>query len=344
MVLAMCHELGLRKHYLDPKQAISTIYFGGGTPSILPIADLQTILEAIYSAFELVNEPEITIEVNPDDINTAMLQKLQNLGFNRLSIGIQSFYEEDLRYMNRAHNAQQAKQCIQLAQDAGFYNISTDLICGYPLLSNDKFYNNLDTMLQLQVPHLSCYNLTVEPNTALHHQVSKGTAAPITSEHGAQQFTLLMQWARQNGYQHYEISNFAQANHRAIHNTNYWSGAHYLGIGPGAHSYNGASRQWNVANNNLYIKAVLNHLPFFEMEQLSPADKINEYILTNLRRVEGLDIAVLQQIMSKDNYIDVQRVVQQNEAKFQCTNSHICLSDLGKLYADALSSDMFVSQ
>jgi putative oxygen-independent coproporphyrinogen III oxidase len=341
MANAIVQELALRKNYLSNPE-INTIYFGGGTPGIMQPELLQQILVAIHQHFSIINNAEITIEVNPDDMSLPALTALQQLGFNRLSVGIQSFFEQDLKWMNRAHNAQQAEQCIRDAHQVGFTNISADLIYGYSSLSDENLISNLDNLKSFDVPHLSCYNLTVEPKTALFHQVQKGQASAPSSEQGAHQFNLLMQWAAENNYQHYEISNFALPNMQAVHNTNYWNNASYLGLGPGAHSFNGNSRQWNVANNAKYIDSISNNILPAEIEHLSRANKINEYLLTKLRTADGLSFSWLAAHLNAIELDNLQQVVAQNSSCFVQTSQNIALSNEGKLFADGLASDMFV--
>jgi putative oxygen-independent coproporphyrinogen III oxidase len=341
MADAIVHEFSIRRNYL-PNPQIDTIYFGGGTPGIMQPALLQQILDAIHTYFSVAKNAEITIEVNPDDMTLPALQALRQLGFNRLSVGIQSFFEQDLKWMNRAHNAQQAEQCIHDAHQVGFTNISADLIYGYSTLSDNHFLANLNKLKSFDVPHLSCYNLTVEPKTALFHQVQKGMASAPSTEQGAHQFNLLMQWAAANNYQHYEISNFALPNMQAVHNTNYWNDASYLGIGPGAHSYNGASRQWNVANNAKYIESInANNVPF-DIEFLTRENKINEYLLTKLRTAKGLDLHWLASTLNAKELANVQQIIAQNSSCFTQTSQNIALSAEGKLFADGLAADMFV--
>ncbi len=254
MINAICHEAALRNDYIT--EDIATIYFGGGTPSLLQIDDCRLMIEKIHSSFSVDAEAEITLEANPDDINEEKLKDWKAAGINRLSIGVQSFFDEDLQWMNRAHNALQAHKSIELAMQNGFKNISIDFIYGTPSLTDERWLQNLETASQLHVPHLSCYALTVEPNTALQKMIVLNKKANIDAEKQSTQFELLMQWAAESNFEHYEISNFAKPGFRSRHNSSYWQGKPYLGLGPSAHSYNGISRQWNVANNALYIKSI----------------------------------------------------------------------------------------
>ena len=283
-------ELVLRKDYIG-SESLDTIYFGGGTPSLLTQTDLGLIFEKINQLFTVDEKAEITLEANPDDLSKQKLIELKNTPINRLSIGVQSFFEEDLQFMNRAHNANEAKTCIQNAQTIGFNNLTIDLIYGSPTMTNARWVQNIQTVLDFDIPHISCYCLTVEPNTALAHFVKKGKAEPVDEEKAAQQFEVLMATLKKAGYEHYEISNFAKPDWHARHNSNYWLGATYLGVGPAAHSFNSTSRQWNVAHNTQYIQAITNKQPAFEKEILSKEQQYNEYILTALRTKWGCNLA-----------------------------------------------------
>ncbi len=250
---ALLKEMRLRKDYIGG-EPVETIYFGGGTPSLLEAGELEAIMEGLRMHFVIDPGAEITLEANPDDIEGIRLEAWRVAGINRLSIGIQSFFEADLQWMNRAHNAVQAGECIRMAQEEGFRNISIDLIYGGPTLPDSHWMENVDRAIALQIPHLSCYALTVEPRTALDKMIQQHKKQDVSPDDQARQLLLLMDWMKQSGYEHYEISNFALPGHRSRHNSAYWQGKTYLGLGPSAHSYNGVSREWNVANNALYIK------------------------------------------------------------------------------------------
>ena len=294
MVQAIGQEILLRQDYLADK-TLDSIYLGGGTPSLLDAGELDYLFGCIRSAFTLKEGIEITLEANPDDFSEAKLRIWQASPINRLSIGIQSFSDDDLRFMNRAHNASEATQCLTLARAYGFDNLTVDLIYGAPTTSDAVWQTNVQTLLDYQVPHISCYALTVEPQTALDHQIRKGLVPPVVEEQAARQFEQLMGWLTAAGYLHYEISNFARPGRLAQHNSSYWQSRHYLGVGPSAHSFNGHSRQWNVANNAFYLQALRtqalrvrtapDHDPsaadraLFEIETLSPADQYNEAAL-----------------------------------------------------------------
>jgi oxygen-independent coproporphyrinogen III oxidase len=343
MVDAICKEIELQKNYLN-NQPLKTIYFGGGTPGILSINQLQIILETIAKHFNSSQVQEVTAEVNPDDMTLDKLIALKQIGVNRLSIGVQSFFEEDLLYMNRAHNSNQALQCIKDAHACGFNNLSADLIYGYPLLTDSKWQQNLNTLLQLQIPHLSCYSMTVEPQTALSHFISKGKESSMNTDQSANQFEYLMQWAKANGYEHYEISNFAAKGNRAVHNSNYWQYQPYLGVGPSASSFNGVSRQTNVANNAEYIKKLNNNQPTFTIEQLTRENNINEYIMISLRTIEGINLNQLKLMMNEVDWNNVLNYVQANPTYFILQPTTLALTQQGKLMTDAISLNLFVEE
>ncbi len=341
MVDAIVAEVQLQKQYLH--ESVETIYFGGGTPSLLSASELNSLLAAIRQNIELEKELEITLEANPDDIDRSHLQTWQLAGINRLSIGVQSFYEEDLQWMGRAHTAKQAIESIQMAQSAGFNNLSIDLIYGGPTLTNIHWKKNIETAIQLNIPHLSCYALTVEPKTALAKKIKEQVVPNIDPEKQAQHFTMLTELTKGAGYEHYEISNFALPSKRSKHNTHYWQGKHYLGLGPAAHSFNGKSRQWNMANNSLYIAALTQQQIPFEIEYLTPQQKINEYIMTALRTQEGIDLAQLKNIGST---AVVERIVKEANRFIQqetmiVHQNHLMITDKGKFFSDGIAADLF---
>ncbi len=343
MLSAILTELDLQKDYLNGA-IIETIYFGGGTPSVLTVNDLNAIFNKINTHFTVAGNPEITLETNPDDLSSEYLQNLKkHTPINRLSIGIQSFSEEDLRWMNRAHNAIEAKMCIEYAQDIGFDNLTVDLIYGSPTTTDEQWLRNLQTVFDYGISHISCYALTVEEGTALHNFVAKKKTPSVNEEHQARQFEMLMERMRRNGYLHYEISNFAQPDHFARHNSNYWLGVPYLGIGPSAHSFNGTSRQWNVAHNAHYIKELKeNKLPFTK-EELTPAQRYNEYVMTTLRTIWGCDPSVIGKKFGQHflKYFN-QKIVEfvQNETVTTDGKKYF-LTDKGRLLADRISMELF---
>ena len=319
-------------------QVIETIYFGGGTPSLLPATDIVSVLDTIHNQYRVDSEAEITLEANPDDIVVDKLKAWQQAGINRLSMGIQSFFEEDLQWMNRAHNAQQAAAGLELALKY-FSNITIDLIYGTPGLTDEKWHENVQKAIAYGVPHLSCYALTIEPQTPLDKQIRQHKKADIDPEVQSRQFLLLMEWLRSAGYEHYEISNFARPGNRSRHNSSYWQGKPYLGIGPSAHSYNGSERRWNPANNQQYIDALnQNRLPF-EMETLTPVQQLNETIMISLRTMEGLDLSRFSAREreainhTSEKYLEREWLLLQGE--------RLVLTDAGKLYADGIAADLF---
>ena len=340
MVDAIISEMILRKNYLLEK--IATIYFGGGTPSVLQNSDIIKIIEAIKNNFEIDEQVEITLEANPDDIQEEKLQTWKSAGINRLSIGVQSFVAEDLLWMNRAHNNTMALQSLQWATKY-FSNISIDLIYGTPTLSDEQWLQNINQAIALQIPHLSCYALTVEPKTALHKLIEKKVVQDVDADKQSRHFEILTKRLRQAGFEHYEISNFAKPNYRSKHNSSYWQGKHYLGLGPSAHSFNGVSRQWNIANNALYLKSIEQKIIPYEIEILTATQQLNEYIMTSLRTIEGIN---LQKIQIDFGEIATTHLIQQAttaiNAKHVCVeNNFLRLTAAGKFLADGIAADLF---
>lgn len=344
MIAAMMAELEMRSNYL-PEQTIETIYFGGGTPSVLSADEIKQITEHIYKLYRVENLQEFTLEANPDDLTAQYLKELRDTAISRFSIGVQSFRDEDLQYMNRAHNAQQADRAIKTAQDAGFGNLTIDLIYGTPGLTDAAWKHNLSMIKTLGIPHFSSYALTVEEGTALHHNIKRNKTTPVDPAQAAGQFEILMAEAANMGYDHYEISNLALPGHHAIHNTNYWMGVPYIGIGPSAHSYNLRSRSWNIANNALYIKSMLTeHKLPLETEVLTPEQQLNEYLMTSLRTMWGCDMEKIatnwgadysQQILH-----DAERFVERGQ--LQLKDKKLILTNAGKLFADNIAGELFV--
>jgi oxygen-independent coproporphyrinogen III oxidase len=342
-VAALLNEISIQAPYLENK-LVETIYLGGGTPSLLPTSDIRAILKELFSHYTIAAHAELTIETNPDDITTQLLRDWKDIGINRLSIGVQSFFDEDLKWMNRAHNSTQAKDSIVMAQKEGIDNISIDLIYGTPTLSDENWEANVKTALSLQVPHLSCYALTVEPHTALQKMVELHKKKAPDPDKQASQFLLLMDWLKASGYEHYEISNFALAGRRSRHNTAYWQGKHYLGLGPSAHSYNGVGRRWNIANNNLYIKALQKNELLFEEEILTPSQQLNEYIMTSLRTSEGLNLDLVKEkfgAMASEGLVKNSRIYI-SSGKMIFNEGHLRLTTEGKLWADGIAAALFV--
>jgi oxygen-independent coproporphyrinogen III oxidase len=341
LIKALVKEIELQKAYLDG-EIVETIYFGGGTPSLLDVSELALVMNSLYYHFNIAQNAEITLEANPDDIGKEKLLLLKSLNINRLSVGIQTFNANFLKWMNRAHNAQQAIEVLDLCFDAGFENISIDLIYGLPAENHSIWENDLDTVLKYKIPHISAYNLTIEPQTAFGKWQKNGKLIEASNEFAAVQMQILMDRLVANDFIHYETSNFAKEGHFSKHNTAYWLDKNYVGIGPSAHSYNGTSRQFNVSNNGKYIQAVeQNKLPF-EIEILTDKDKANELIMTGLRAIWGLDLEKIDQLQSLKKekfeigiakYIDVELAMKEG--------NYLKLTPKGKFYADKIASELF---
>ncbi len=343
MTRALLKEINLRKDYLQGER-IETIYLGGGTPSLLSMEELQSIFQLIQSLFEISPQPEITLEANPDDLTPDYLRELSSTPVNRLSIGVQSFAEEDLRFMNRAHNAIEAKACIEYAQDAGFDNLSIDLIYGSPTTSDKQWKKNLKTAFRYDIPHISCYCLTVEPGTALHNFIEKGASKPVDEERAATQFEIMLQMMQKYSYEHYEISNFAHTGKYALHNTNYWNGVPYLGIGPSAHSFNGNARQYNIPNNALYMQSILREVIPATVEILTEEQKYNEYIMTSLRTIWGCDPQNILTRFGKKTlaYFNQKIIPFVNNETVGTDGKKYFLTSKGKLLADFIAVALFL--
>jgi len=358
MIAALAKEIELRKSELldsarSDSEVVETIYFGGGTPSILQVSDLKLLIDAVCKNYKVVENPEITIEANPDDLISQALsfraqsrnlyEEYHSIGINRLSIGIQSFFEDDLKLMNRAHNSAEAKECLALASQY-FDNISLDLIYGIPGMSNEKWLQNIETALSFNIPHISSYALTVEPKTALHTFIQKGIIPQPDDEVAQEHFQILVDKLTENNFIHYELSNFGKENYFSKNNSSYWLGKKYIGIGPSAHSYDGEKRGWNVSNNALYIKSIQeNKLPL-ETEILSKTDRYNEYIMTGLRTIWGISLDRIENEFGK-SYLDY---LNQQSAKY--IEDHLLFVDEnvlrttknGKFLSDGIASDLFL--
>ena len=339
---AIIQEIELQKSYI--KQPIETIYFGGGTPSLLNEAQLSGILAAIHTHFNVAASIECTLEANPDDIVADKLAAWKQLGINRLSIGIQSFQAAALTWMNRAHTVEQSHAAIQLAMQAGIHNLSIDLIYGTPTLTDQGLMEDLDWIQQYQINHVSCYALTVEDKTALKKQIEKAQIEDVDPEKQARHFEIVTSKLMAMGMEHYEISNFAKPGFRSQHNSNYWSGKHYLGLGPSAHSFNTISRQWNIANNALYIQSIKHDQLNFEIEHLTEANRYNEYMMTSLRRMEGFDLDFIQATFGKSYYDHSVAVINEMHTKavFQQNENRYSLNKSAKFLADGIASDFFI--
>jgi oxygen-independent coproporphyrinogen-3 oxidase len=339
---ALLKEIAIRQNYLGGEQ-VKTIYLGGGTPSMLDASDLHEILKSVQQQFHVEPTAEVTLEANPDDISGEKLRSWRELGLNRLSIGIQSFFEEDLRWMNRAHDAQQARSCIEMAQAEGFENISIDLIYGAPTLTDQNWMRNLRTAVEYNIPHLSCYALTVEPGTALDIMTRRKKVPEIASEDQARQFHLMTDLLQSAGYDHYEISNFALPGKRSRHNSAYWSGETYIGLGPSAHSFNGCSRQWNVSNNASYIDALREDRIPFEVEVLTEVQRFNEYVMTSIRTMEGTDLRRVAERFGNTMRARLSEKLLAFHSKgwVHVIKDAIILTEEGKLFADGIAAELF---
>lgn len=342
VVAALVQELVLQKDYLGGK-VLSSVYFGGGTPSLLTEQELDVLFNAIFKHFSVQKDAEITLEANPDDLDLYTLNVLHESPVNRLSIGIQSFREEDLRLMNRAHEVQQARDCLRLAKEVGFEKLTADLIYAMPNMSDADWVQNLDALLQYELPHFSAYALTVEAKTALHKFVKDGKVKPASDADQKRQFDLLIDMAVSRGYEHYEISNFAKPGQRALHNSSYWKSEPYLGIGPSAHSFNGHSRQWNVSNNTKYVQALeKGELPT-TIERLSMYDQFNEQLLTGLRTSEGVNLDRMELRFGADMIAQLRAaLLDLKDDWYQLRNNQLVLTRSGKHFADLIASDLFI--
>jgi oxygen-independent coproporphyrinogen-3 oxidase len=344
-VEALVKEMALRQTYLpDPSAPLETIYFGGGTPSLLTAEELGQIFSAIQANFQVAPHAEITLEANPDDLTAEKLAVLAASPVNRLSIGLQSFHEPHLRLMNRAHSALESGQAVRQAQAAGFKNISVDLIYGVPAVGHAIWEEDLAQLFALNVPHVSAYALAIEPDTAFGRRLKKGTFVAPPEEFVAQQFEILLAQLRAHGYEQYEISNFCQPGRESRHNSNYWRGVPYLGLGPSAHSFDGRSRQYAVANNPQYVAAVLERgeVPA-TTEHLSPLDQANEYLLTTLRTSRGCDLRYLRDALGLNLLADRAEYLNSLLAQDMATldNDVLRLTDAGKLLADHITLELF---
>jgi oxygen-independent coproporphyrinogen-3 oxidase len=342
MTNAICAEIELKKNRITDQ--VGTIYFGGGTPSVLPAKHFEKIFDTITRNFSVAADAEITIEANPDDLDAKKISELRKLPINRLSIGIQSFFDEDLRWMNRAHNAGEAESSIKRSQDAGFENLSIDLIYGYPLLTDSKWLTNIHQAIAFETPHISAYSLTVEPRTALASLIKKGKQIPLNDEQSAAQLITLIAKLREGGFEHYEIANFSQPGKYAVHNTNYWRGVPYLGIGPSAHGFDGQTRYLNIANNAAYLNLLQEGKLAETIEELDLHDRFNEYIMTSLRTMWGTSLIKIETVFGKlflaDTLANMQPFIERQWMLNE--NDHLLLTEDGKLFADYIASELFI--
>jgi oxygen-independent coproporphyrinogen-3 oxidase len=342
LLKALHEEINQRSEYLESAE-LASIYFGGGTPSLLSAQEINSLLETIAALHQVSPDAEITIEANPDDLTSEKISALRDTSVNRLSIGIQSFYEDELKYMNRAHNAKEGIIALERAMQAGFKSLTMDLIYGTPFLTEQRWIESLHKVGDIGIPHLSAYQLTIEPKTALGHQINKGLSPAPNDDATVRQFEMLMDWAEASGYEHYEISNLARHGHRAIHNSNYWKGIPYLGIGPSAHSFNGREREWNIANNTLYIKGIIAGSAREGIETLTDKERYNEYVMTGLRTIDGVQLEKIrsfgQQYLDHFNtsaklYLESKQLVLADE--------RVTLTMEGKLFADRIAAELFM--
>lgn len=340
---ALLKEIELKREYLGG-DTIKTIYFGGGTPSLLTGDELKRILDRLYQTYDVVSDSEITLEANPDDLNMQKIIELKSSPVNRLSIGIQSFRDQDLKMMNRAHNAQEADYSVKAAQDKGFENITIDLIYSIPQLSLMDWKENLHKAFALQVQHISAYSLTFEPKTVFGTYEKRGLMKPVEQELSSEQFLTMLQEMRANGFEQYEVSNFCKPGYESKHNSAYWSGEKYLGLGPSAHSFDGNSRQWNVANNSVYIRSLMEGKLSFEREELDARTQLNEYLMTGLRTRKGVDLQRIQSLFGVDLYKLYKDLLDEliHQGKVIIDGSRMALTDEGLLMADRIASDLFI--
>ena len=341
-IKAVCKELMLRKSEYASEE-IQSIYFGGGTPTVLEVSELDAILQTVYEHYNVSDTPEITLEANPDDLDAEKIKALSQTKINRLSIGIQSFHESDLTAMNRAHNADEAKKCLEIATTY-FDNITIDLMFGMPTMSVAQWRQNLQTAFGFGIKHLSCYALTVEPKTALEHFINKGSHPPMDDELAAKHFEVLLQETATQGLTHYETCSFGHLDYFSRHNTSYWLGKTYMGVGPSAHSFDGVQRSWNVSNNSKYIKSLEADLRPYESEVLSVENRFNEYIMTGLRTIWGVSLEKIE----TDFGVKIKTQLLENSKKFRASKTlileenHLKITRTGKFLSDGIASDLFL--
>ncbi len=340
---ALLEEIYIQRKYLEGKN-IQSIYFGGGTPTFVNPDIIRQALQSISKYYSIVVDPEITLEANPDDINNSLLREYKDIGINRLSIGVQSFFDDDLRYLNRLHSAGQAYQAVIEAKSAGFENLGIDLIYGIPTLTNEKWAQNLEKAFSLDIPHISAYSLTVEEKTALYILIQKKALTAPTDEQMIGHFRILQDKMKEHDYLHYEISNFCKTGYYSRHNSMYWTGEHYLGIGPSAHSYNGVSRQWNVNNILQYVDLIARNDRFYQTEELTDIQRFNERIMVSLRTMWGFDLNKTREEFGEEVASHFLRSASRyiNSGEMVENNGIYTLTDAGKLFADGIASDLFL--
>lgn len=340
---ALLREITLQKDFFAPNTAINSVYWGGGTPSVLSAAAIDEIWNHLHKYFQLSPDAEVTLEANPDDLSPTYLQALAHTPVNRLSIGVQSFRDKDLQLMNRSHSALQAKDSLENAQKFGFKNLSIDLIYGLPQMDSQQWQQQLERLREFNIPHFSAYALTVEPKTVLAHQIKTGKQPPVDENQAAEHFALLQKFAHEQAYEHYEISNLAKAGYRAQHNSAYWQQLPYLGLGPAAHSYRSPYRKWNVANNALYIKAIQNSKIPCEEEELTLTDVYNEYVMTRLRLRAGVDKRYIENHFSPEIRKHWQKEIKRLEQtdKLKQNGNYIYIPDKEMFMSDGIAEQLF---
>ncbi len=340
---ALKDEMSLRKKYLDGT-LIESIYLGGGTPSILKISEIEGILEDLRKYFIVAETREVTLEANPDDLDPIILREYRAIGINRLSIGVQSFFDDDLYYLNRIHSGQRAEEAVRQAKEAGFTNISLDLIYGIPVLTAEKWQKNLKKAFSLEVPHISTYSLTVEPKTALDLLIRKKKLPGPGEEQILEHFHILLRMMKEQQFEHYEISNFCKNGFYSRHNSMYWNGTPYLGLGPSAHSYNGTSRQWNISNLVQYIDQINRNEPFFESEDLTLVQQYNEFVMVSLRTMWGCDLNMISERFGDEAAANFSRLAVRYLTSGEMIEKAgiYFLTDEGKLFADGIAADLFL--
>ena len=341
VVSSILKEIELRSS--EMKEEVQTIYFGGGTPSILDTVAIERLLDAIRSHYAVSSDVEITLEANPDDITQEKAKAWKQMGINRFSIGVQSFADENLQWMNRAHDASQSIQCIQTIREAGFDNFSIDLIYGTPGQTQEGWIKDLEKAIEMKIPHLSCYALTVEEGTALHHMIGSGKKEKISADEQAERFEALVQLSSLAGYTHYEISNLALPGKESKHNSAYWEGKPYLGFGPSAHSFSGTKRSWNIADNLKYIQSIEAGILPSEEETLREIDQLNEYIMTSLRSIKGMQKKLIKTRWGMDKLQIISTEIEQFivSGKIIATENAWVLSGEGRFFADGIASSLF---
>jgi oxygen-independent coproporphyrinogen-3 oxidase len=335
-------EIALRSSEVE--EEIKTIYFGGGTPSLIDVNAIESILNQIGKHFVIHQDAEITLEANPDDINKIKATSWKEIGINRFSLGIQSFEDDYLQWMNRAHNASQCFEAIDIIRETGFENFSIDLIYGTPGQTKEGWIKDLQTAIDLKIPHLSCYALTIEEKTALHHLIEKGVKEGVSPDEQAERFQLLMELSSSAAYHHYEISNLALTGFESKHNSAYWEGIPYLGIGPSAHSYDGKIRKWNIANNMIYTNGILNNAPQFEEELLSDNDQFNEYCMTAIRRSKGIEKQKIILLGGNNRLLAMNEMIKPYIKSGKVIEDHDGwkLTNEGKFFADGIAASLFI--